>query len=328
MQIIHADKDFKDLREITMIKDFDSVLSDKELSDYRLILSKEEYLKSQIKIGEIIYLEGTEFGGYVDRIKSIGYTFEVYGKNWRGYLNKNLILPPPEQAYKEVDAKAKVVMEDILGDFFGDDFVVLDSTVIIKDKYRYDEIGYALAESLRKVAARLEIKQVDDHVELKAVPITDWSEEYEFSEDYGVLLIIDKDESTKVNHIVALGKGELENRLVIEAFLLDDGTVIYNPNDPRVPQGKDRVTHKLDYPNAEGDDELKKKIAEMFGELRAKTVTEMDLSGVQLVNLELGDIVASRDRTTGVYVKQRISQKVFKMGANGIPKIEYKVEEV
>jgi hypothetical protein len=326
MEIIHAGSDFKDINQFRMIRDFDLEIDPNGESDYKLTIPASVYKKYPIAIDDIIYIPNTEFGGPVNRRVTNPPTVEIYGKTWRGLLNKNLIIPPSGSAYKEVNGNAKTVIEDLLGDHFGTLFTVATSTVTLVDKFRYDPIGDGIHRAVMKAGAKLVITQKESSVELSVVPAVDLSERVELNEDYGVLLKIDEDQSKNVNHIVALGKGELLNRTVMQAWLLPDGTITYNSSHASRPTGRDEHTYKLDYPNAEDDETLQKAIEKTFRESKKTVKTEIDLSAAKSIEADIGDIVSSRDRLTGITVTQSIAKKIVKVHDNGRVEIRYGVK--
>ncbi len=328
MEIIHADETFNDLRVINRINSFDCEINLNGKSDFELKLPSDVWEINKIELGHIIYVPGTEFGGFVNRIKTVNKEVHVFGKTWRGHLNKNLIVPPSGQAYKVVNGNAKVVLENLLGNYFGSLFEVADSTVTLEDEFRYEEIGEGIEQAVSKVNARLQITQKVNSIELKVVNVIDWSDDYEFNEDYGVLISIDNDQSKSINHVVGLGKGELTNRLILEAWLLDDGTITYDSSNPNIPNDSETYTHKLDYPNAESEEKLKAAMVKIFNENKKSINTKIDFSGARLPNVELGDIVASRDRLTGIYAKQKIIKKIYKINNSGRVELRYDVKEV
>ncbi len=328
MEIIHADNNFKDLRTINRINGFDCEINLDDKSDFELKIPTAVWEMNKIKQGHIIYVSGTEFGGFVNRVKTSENQVTIGGKTWRGYLNKNIILPPQESAYKEVNGNAKVVVKDLLGNYFGNLYTVADSYVTLTDKFRYEGIGEGIEEAVLKAGARLKVIQKENSIELHVVEVTDWSDSVEFNEDYGVLITIDDDCTKNINHIVGLGKGELENRLVIQAWLLDDGTITYDPSHSAIPSDDKLFTYRLDYPNAESEEKLKQAIEKAFSKNKRSVNTKIDFSGAQIPNIELGDIVASRDRLTGVYAKQRIVKKIYKVNSSGREELRYDVKEV
>ena len=85
--------------------------------------------------------------------------------------------------------------------------------------------------------------------------------------------------------------------------------------------GLDEITDKLDYPNAESLEELINKGIERLKELANSSSVEVNVEGM---DFELGDIVAGRERITGLYVSKPITQKIVRI-ENGTAKIEYKV---
>lgn len=326
MDIIHAGKDRKEIRIIRRIIDFDSVISLSGKSDYKLTIPSSVYKDNPINVGHYIYIDNTEFGGIVDRIVSLGERIEIYGKNWREYLNKNIIVPEKGKSHYEVYGNASEIIRDLIIDNFNN-FIVEDSNIIVNDSFRYEYIGEAVKKMLEKENSRLSIVYKNRNVILKPVKIIDWASKYEFNDDYGVLLKVDMDKSNFVNHIVALGKGELENRLVIEAWLLKDGSITYDSTYSDLKYtGVEKITYKLDYPNADGELEIKEKIVEKFKESKGKVKTEMDLSASNLINVDLGDKVSSRERLLNIRSIQIIDTKILKIKENGIAEIRYKVK--
>lgn len=328
MEIIHATRNLEDIAEIRMIKQFDAIVSLVDKSDFFMSIPSAEWTSHPIRVGDVIYIPGTEWGGFVNRVKIIDETVEVYGDLWREYLNKNLIIPPSGQAYLTLSGTPETVIPQLLSSHFGDLFVVESGDISnMTGSWRYHKIGRGIERSLKEAGGRLEIELSDGKPKLKAVAITDWSAEYEFNEDYGVVFSVDDDQSDAVNHIVALGKGELTNRRVLEAWLLPDGTITYDGSHPQRPTGINEVTKKLDYPNAEDDVQLKESIVKTFSEAKNGIVTEINLSQAQLVNVELGDKVGSRNRMAGIHAVQTITEKILKISDNGIPVIRYTTKE-
>lgn len=326
MEIIHANENFEDINQIRSIRDFDAEISLYGNSDYKLTLPTRVYEKYPIEIDHIIYIPGTEFGGPVHRRVTSGSVVEIYGKTWRGLLNKNLIIPPEGEAYRVVSGNAQEVVTSLLGNHFGSLFTVLPSSVTLSDQFRYEPIGDGLQRMLDKAGAKLIITQVDSGVNLEIKSITDLSDEIEFSEDYGVLIKIDDDRSKNINHIVALGRGELTDRLVMQAWLLPEGAITYDGSHPQRPTGESEYTKKVDYPNAEDENQLKEAIKKAFTESKATVKTEMDISKSAITG-DLGDIVSSRDRLTGLVVTQSIDKIVLKISDTGRIEMRYGVKE-
>ena len=106
--------------------------------------------------------------------------------------------------------------------------------------------------------------------------------------------------------------------MVRHLFVQEDGSIgneqHYFGIDERV------VVH--DYPNAEDENELLKSGEEKLESLR--NYKKMDMT-VDDLDLDIGDIVAGRDRETGMYLAQRIVNKVLKI-KKGKETITYKVK--
>ena len=78
-----------------------------------------------------------------------------------------------------------------------------------------------------------------------------------------------------------------------------------------------------DYPNAEDENELLEFGKEQLQELASYQKLELSVSDE--LDLAIGDIIAGRDRLTGLYLKKPIVNKVLKI-KKGKETISYKVE--
>ncbi|NLZ56301.1 MAG: hypothetical protein GX900_06545 [Clostridiaceae bacterium] len=329
MEIIHANANLVDLAQVRTLKQFDAVASLVDKSNYYLALPGHEWQRLQIETGHVIYIPDSEWGGYVNRIKIVGDQVDIYGDLWRQRLNKNLLKPPSGQAYLTMTGAPETVIPALLGNHFGSLYsVVAGDIASMSVEARYSEIGRTIERSLRVAGGRLDITiGTAGQINLKAAEITDWSDAYEINEDYGVIFTFDVDLSGAINHVIALGSGELENRRVIEAWLLPNGEITYNASHPNRPTGVNETTYKLDYPNAEDDKQLQDGIVKAFTEAKNGIKTEINLSAAQLFDLEIGDLIASRNRLTGLYAKQTITEKILRVSAEGIPTVRYTSKE-
>ena len=67
-------------------------------------------------------------------------------------------------------------------------------------------------------------KTESGYVQVRAVPIVDYSSEYEFSNDNNMHFTMDNNKRG-TNHLICLGKGELKDRLVIHLYIDDQGNI-------------------------------------------------------------------------------------------------------
>jgi hypothetical protein len=269
-----------------------------------------------------VYIPNTEYGGIVDKVKADTRSSKVFysGRTWRGILAKKIIKPPVGEAYYTVSGEANAIIEEIIDDAdLSGIFTVAEATDITISSYkfnRYTDLLSGLNAMLATVGARLKIRYYDGSVELTAELIEDRSDEIEISQDSKIYFTA-KDDRGGVNHLICLGRGELEERQVVDLYVDENGNI----GNTQYYFGLDEITDKLDYPNAESSEELTNKGIERLKELANSSSVEVNVEGM---DFELGDIVAGRERITGLYVSKPITQKIVRI-ENGTAKIEYKV---
>ena len=169
---------------------------------------------------------------------------------------------------------------------------------------------------LKSVNARLNVVCNNGAVTLEPVAIHDYSAELEYSQDNDINFKI-TDNRDGINHLVCLGKGELQNRQVVDLYIQQDGTI----GTTQYYTGMNERAQTYDYSSVESLDELTKSGAEKLAELQNSQKLEMSIGEI---NVELGDIVGGRERITGIVMAKPISKKIVKI-SNDKLKISYEV---
>lgn len=331
MDFIIADKDRMETGELPADAEIDLDLSEK--SDNRPGRNDAELTVSAgaagIDFGSYIFCPDTEYGGRIlDLKRSTASSSAVwFVDTWRRMLGQTIIEPPEGEAYLTIpNEDANTVISRLLAGRFGGIFVVPEevSGIIVSGQFdRYTTLLDGLTKLLAVHDARLKIQAIQGgageafRVQVEAVPIVDYSEEIEYSQDNRVNLSI-RDYRRGINHLICLGSGELTERMVHHLYIQEDGSV----GSTKFYTGIDERTAKFDYPNAEDETELLKEGEEEL--LKLASYKKMEMS-VQDLDLDIGDIVAGRDRVTGMYMKKPIVNKVLKI-KRGKETIDYKVK--
>lgn len=330
ISLIAADPSRKDLGFIDNYYYFDCVNSlGSELSDndFQLDLPADEWERYQLQRGSIAYAPDTEYGGIIDRVKSNFPRVTVSGVTWRGMMARKVIQPSAGEAYKTVSGEAHEVIRELIGDEFGDLFAVsdIDSGIYVSFQFRYQNMLDGITRMLQAAGSRLVIRYVDGTVVLQAAQIRDLSEEIDLSEDYGVRLTADDNNYQGYNHVLCLGSGELAARTVVNIWRLPYGGWTTDSNHPDRPRGLEERTIVHDYPNAETVEELTETGIEKLLENGYVKSMQIDFAEAEL-DVDLGDIVAGRDRITGFYAKTRIYKKVVRF-EGGSATISHEVDD-
>lgn len=282
-----------------------------------------------IDYGYYIFCPGTEYGGRILDLKrktsSLSKTW--YFDTWRRMLGQSVIEPPEGDAYYTVDnMDANLMLNELLSGRFDEIFVVPEklSKIVVSGKFdRYTTILDGVSKILKKHGARIKISAVQGGpgekftVQIEAVPIEDYSDEIEYSQDSRVNLTI-RDKRRGINHLICLGSGELTERTVRHLYVQEDGSI----GDTQYYFGIEERTAIYDYPNVEDENELLESGMEKLESLRNYKKMEMSVDDL---DLDIGDVVAGRDRETGLYLAQRIVNKVLKI-KKGKETISYKVK--
>lgn len=326
-QLILADQNLRDIRPV-MGAEIDMAIGSDE-NDYEIKIRRDQWDK-QYAYGNAFYIKNTEFGGIIGRKKTntAEDTISLFGRTWRGKLEKKIIRPPAGQDHKKVSGELNAVLNGLITEHFNDYFVVSqEDTGISVTNYQFDRYCTLLAgitKMLKSVGYRLQIRYVQQergqpgYVELSAVQIMDYSEQIELSQDSRLNFTFDENKNG-VNHLICLGKGELQERQVIDLYVQKDGSI----GSEAYYTGIQEVAETYEDTSSETD-ELEEKGREKLQELMNHTTFEMDVEQLNM-NVEIGDIIGGRDYDTGMYLAKPIAKKIYRV-EGGKTSVEYKIE--
>lgn len=326
MGLIHADEN---LIELKMLTEFDAYEAISGLgykyadNDFELQIPESVWLTQPIDDGHYLYQLGSEWGGPVENLEHVGTTVKCSGPTWRGMLARKIISPPSGQAYKTITAmEANLAIASLIGTSFGSLFTVstANSGITVSGSFRYANMLGAIHSMLQQYGARLEIVFDGTNVVLSAQTATDYTD-VELSQDYEAPLESSIARGEAYNHVIALGRGELTAREVVELWRLDNGNVTNTPQ-PNDATDKQFI---LDYPNAESLEELTNNATAKLLENSPVEAIKINLEEID-TDLKLGDVVGSADYVTGLKISKPITQKIFKVDNKG-KTINYKAGE-
>ena len=280
------------------------------------------------------YAEGYgEIGGRIQCVKSMTQSKQVQlsGYTWRGLLAKKIIEPDAGMDYKTVSGEANTVLAGLITSRFGGFFTVSgeDSGIDVGTYQfnRYCTLLDGIVDMLHRVGARIDISYrcgtyelgsyVPGAVVVRAVPIVDYSNEIEYSQD-GKIDFVAKDYRMGVNHLICLGQGDLKERQVVHLYMDSAGTV----STEQSLFGFEEITEVYDYSSAESTEELIKGGTARLRERANYKKLEIALNDI---DAEIGDIVGGRERVTGIALKKQIKNIILKIDSKGRLKITHKV---
>lgn len=326
-QLILADQNLRDIKPV-MDADVDFAVGSDE-NDYEIKIRHDRW-DERYAYGNVFYIKNTEFGGIIGRkkVNTEQDTISIYGRTWRGKLDKKVIRPPAGQDYRKVSGELNSVLNTLITEQFNDYFVVSQAdTGVTVTNYQFDRYCTLLAgitKMLKSVGYKLHIEYVQQergqpgYVELSAVPIVDYSEQIELSQDSRLNFTFDETKNG-VNHLVCLGKGELQDRQVIDLYVGQNGSI----GTTQYYTGIQEVAEVYENTSTETE-ELEEKGREKLQELMNSTSFSMDVEALDM-EVEIGDIIGGRDYVTGMYAAKPIAKKIYKV-SGGSASLEYEIE--
>lgn len=276
--------------------------------------------------GSCLDLLGTEYGGVVLDVSSTHEGLQhrrVYeGNTWGGILNRHVARPPSGQDHYQFQGEANDELQrliDALG--IGDLFVAEDtnSGITVNATMRYVPAFDAVRDALFDVGARLK-KRYDyglRKVVLSAVPL---EQRPPLSEEEHQITV---KHYTPVNHLVCLGEGEMQERIVVDLYADATGAISKTPTFT----GIDEIAEIYSYSSAD---------AETLEADGRKTLAEYQVfNGIEAEFPEdIGDVYAldeslrALDALDGSIVTVRIAKKIVTVDDLGHVNVQYEPQPV
>ena len=297
--------------------------------------------------GYFLYIEGTEYGGTVDAIEVVSETGEVIysGRTWHGILGSKVIMPlhSGETGASGVTIKAS----DSNGVSYVDRYLVIsgeandciqfmvdrlglsslfkasteDSGVSITN-FQFDRFtdGYnGIVKMLNSVGMRLDVAYKSEKVVLSAQKQYNYATDEEFDPELVNMQLKKKVKS--VNHLVCLGTGELENRMVIHLYVDKNGNI----SQTQTQFGMNEYSAVYDYSSVESGEELLKQGTEYLESLWIPDEMVIWLDDASDY-YHVGDMVGATDSVTGISGSAKIRKKIVTI-RDGLISISYEVGE-
>lgn len=314
-----------------------------EQNTFELKVEKVRSMTLGIELGDFVYVEGTEFGGIIDGRTIDTSTDEIIwtGTTWRGLLEYDFVRPlnPSTEAFRKVSGDANSILGTILkegggaGSFFEAPSYSSGISFTNYQFPRYINKLRALKDMLATKSYRLKI-WVESNVTggkfkvmCSAVPIQNFSQEIEYSQDSNRLDIKMTQDYSVCNHLICLGAGELTARTVIDLYVDKNGNITQKKPSSGFFGVFERAS-VYDYGSVEGETTAEKKAnllqegIKQLADLNAVSSMELTVGDIEV---DIGDIVAGLDRTTGISMQKAITNKILRIDSKGTETIELSV---
>ena len=286
-------------------------------NDFEMTLGANEKM---LESGSFIYMEGTEYGGTIDGMKTStkGETITYYGRTWHGIMNSKVIQPDTGEDHLVVSGDAHEILSMLitrlgLSALFVADEKVSDVSISNYKFKRYCKGYDGIMDMLAANNAKLKIAWKNRSVILSAEPIADYTDS---PVDGDIASLTVEHHEKKVNHLICLGKGELAEREVIHLYVDQFGRI----GDVQYYTGLGEIVDT--YENTDSDDLRDDGITELK-ELRNTDSAEIDLPETEGLIYDIGDIVGATEYKSGIKVVESVTQKIVKI-KNGVVSTEYK----
>ncbi len=265
------------------------------------------------------YINGTEYGGIVDKIGVVTADREIRytGRNLRGILCDKIIEPPNGEDYRIVTGDAVTIINRLIRDAGLSNIYKFVSPTWNITSYQFDRYislydGICALVELQGKALRIVIS--DGMVTMCCAEPYDHTEDKNCitpTIDYNITQI-----KNKYNHLICLGQGELKDRQVLHLYVDKVGNI----TDTQAYKGLEERTAIYDYSSAANIDELR---AGGIARIQELNVDSLDMT-LPDMSMHIGDITGGTEDITGITVKKQITNIIAKIDDNSID-IEYSV---
>lgn len=321
ISVIVAAATGEEIRDL-VYKEYDFEVGDEENS-YLITCNSAEW--ETIEDGSRIYIPNTEYGGLFKRLEvdTKKGTVAAGGYTWRGMLQNKIIIPPSGQDYATDSGELNAVIgarvsAALPGLFIGSS---VPTGVTVNYRYnRYVTLYDGLKAMLKSVGYKMQISydQEAARVVVEAVPITDYSNQIEYSSDMNADYTMNM-EATGINHLICLGQGELKNRTVVHLYVDGNGNI----STTQTYFGVNEIVGVYDYAGATRADLIQSGTEQLAQEVNKNTFS-IELESEK--DVAIGDVVGGRDYITGMKMTAPITTKIVTW-RNGFEKTEYKLSD-
>ena len=261
--------------------------------------------------GELLYIDGTEYGGIIDSVESRTDSdlVQYKGRTWHGMLAYKVITPPAGQTHYTVSGDANTCIQSVitkvgLGAVLSTPGTSSGITVSSYKFARFTDAYTGLRNMLASVGAKLCMSREGGTTVCWAEAVDVITDEADSDlAEFGIGL-----NHRVLNHLVCAGEGEMLDRTVVDLYADASGNV----SETQTFTGVDEIAAYYNYTGADLT-ELKSEGAKRLKESQSAGSIEIDVHGTG--EWRVGDIIEGRDNRTGVTVRAPIVKKVVKVGS-------------
>lgn len=286
-------------------------------NDFEIVLNRKNYNKIIHSPGCRIFCPNTEWGGIIDTIHPSGDLLYLNGPTWRGRLDKSIVEPDEGEDYLVLTGELNSVIKQVME---RQGLKTLFKAINASSGYkvtnyqfpRYYSALEGITSMLKSVGHKPVFRYIRSvansvgYVEINAVKIIDRSEKIEIGNDMQMKYDIKVNHGVP-NHMICLGSGQLEERLVVHLYMNQYGQIVDQP----YYTGLDKIDTVYNYSGQTDVDKLREDGIKRFREVTQK-VTSKAYMVTNDISVNIGDIVSGRERITGIKVRVPVIRKIYK----------------
>lgn len=317
MEIILFDENFEEIGPVNISADFEVGDID-SLNDFEITANVNAYG---------MYIPNTEYGGVFEykSKKSNSLFTKKKGWSWRGLMAQAIIEPPQGEDYKVVSGEANDILRSMLSNALGGLFnVPNNNSGLIINNYQfllYTPLLEGIMTMLSDYGYRLKIwadrDRAGGQVKVYAEAVRAVTLESSFDEDSKLTMEFVQNDMG-INHLVCMGKGELQDRQRVDLYIDEFGNV----SQTQYYTGFRERTAYYDYASAESEDVLIKDGTKRLKELANSKTMNVSSGDIEL---EIGDKVVCRYKSENMEMTAPVFRKILKITRAGY-KVEYRVK--
>lgn len=259
--------------------------------------------------------DGSEFGGVIDGIEID--TSEDYiiasGRTWQGILETSVLIPNQGQAYVTVSGDCHSIIQSLLerqgltNVFYASSepsgFSVSNYRMLSATGERYSDLYTGFRRLVTSVGAKLQFAYDGNlrKVCISVVPVVDYVEDGLDGDRVAFVITTTR----PVNHLIALGQGDLENRVVVHVYADTRGNV----STTQTILGIGHKSEVYDNPNCDNANDLRAYALETLKTYQTD-LESCKLAGEQESIYDIDDIVGAYSSLHDKRIVTTIAQKI------------------
>ena len=268
--------------------------------------------------GGMVYLDGTEWGGWVDEVTTDTATrfSTCRGRTFHGVLAGKRLVPDGGASHLSVSGDVGAALRSVLSrvGLLGAFEVAEGIGGSVSYTFeRFCDAWSGIRSMLRSCSMRPSIACVEGSVIVGAEPVRTVGD----AADSDAVEFSVTEVARCVNHLVCGGTGEDESRVVLHFYADAAGNV----GDSQTLFGVDEIAAFYDYSNAD-EGKLREDGRAKLEEMQTEGAVEITVPDE--LEAAVGDVLVGRDNATGVEVAAEVVKKVLKL-SYGVPSISYEV---